>query len=59
MDEHTYREIVRHELKPDRQEQTASRLCFPPCTLTLKHTSIPRPNRQDARASHRLTGDPK
>ena len=54
MVEHTYREIVRQQLKRGREEHIASRLCCLPCTLTRKHTSIPRPNRPDARAPRRL-----
>ncbi|MDE0041952.1 MAG: hypothetical protein OXT74_07950 [Candidatus Poribacteria bacterium] len=59
MNEHTQREIVRQQLKRDREEQIASRLRCQPCALTRKHTSIPRPNRQDAPASRHLYGDPK
>lgn len=59
MDEHTQRAILRQELKRGREERIAPRLCCPPCTLTLKHTSIPRPNRQDAPAPRHLYGDPK
>lgn len=59
MVEHTYQEIVRHQLNRDRQEQTASRLCCPPSTLTRKHTFVQRPNRQDAPAPRHLYGDPK
>ena len=59
MDEHTYRAILRQELKRDREEQIAPRLCCPPSTLTRKHTFVQRPKRQDARAPRYPYGDPK
>lgn len=59
MDEYTYRETVRQQLKRGREGQIASRLRCQPCTLTRKHISILRPNRQDAPTSRHLYGDPK